>query len=404
MEIQAEQQLRIDELTELIKSQPQQVAPSQKIQLTNRNPEATTPSPCALESMNREDSDRTTLPQHNRKSGIERPSYRDATAGASRQTKPPPKPRNVPWAHVTEDTNLGDLSESQQAAIKRVQKVFGPLSRKPNATARAGREPVAVYFGNVKRAPYRTIYKSLNRVMNRYDLLGVSLIGRDIIELLITKSAVPATLMKLRFTQWTHLKHFNPETEDTASPSDTNGLMTQRRRIHAIYMRWYNSWLNSRSPSARQWYATQGNRLAKTYEEVFSGQPERLSFEQFRSVQTAQMNEATMDLRAESRRQPSSSLEWIEVHGNRNSQKETTEIAPQAPSADIDPGPPSSSLERQRLDMTDENPPRAPQTSPGRDLAPHVSAENDVMDVIPVGQSTPAKPSMKANKGGELGA
>lgn len=103
-----------------------------------------------------------------------------------------------------------------------------------------------------------------------------------------------------------------------------------------MYKRWYDAWSHSRSDTARQWYATQGNRLATIYEQIFAGEPERRSFEQYKSVEIARMNEATAALRAESRRCPDSPLKWTIVR------RTEAPAANETKNSLVEPAPPPS--------------------------------------------------------------
>lgn len=253
-----------------------------------------------------------------------RRSYKDAATSKDHGKRGARK--SVPWASLPPNAKLSELPPDQQDAIKRAQKALARLSRRtPKATA-SETEPTAIYFGNVKRAPFRVVYKALQRITARKHLLGISFIGSDILEVLLQKQAVEATIRKMRYLQWKHLPNFNPEIHDTSEYAQDN--LEPGKRIIAVYMRWYSSWVFSRSRTAREWYATQGSNLYKAHSNVFMDAPEKQTFELLREAKARTEAEATAELRRASHGDTISGDDWTLVTTSRNLDKQNRSTTP----------------------------------------------------------------------------
>lgn len=186
--------------------------------------------------------------------------------------------RNIPWASMPETTQLDQLPLRQREAIIRARKSLAPLSQR---TIRNNTAPSAIYFHGVRRGPYKTVYKTLNRLIDRKNLLGISFIGADIIELLVNTKEVPSILQKMRFMQWTHLPRFDPTKHDNVEAEKTK--LDQKERVTAAYTRWYNAWTHAKHKIAQLWYAQQGQKLYNSNPELFADQPEKRTFSTFQT-------------------------------------------------------------------------------------------------------------------------
>lgn len=226
------------------------------------------------------------------------PTYRDAVVNRenSSTTRPTEMHRKhtIPWAKMGKNTGFAQLSKPQQEAIKRAQKALAPLSR-PEAQRESNISLQTIYFGNVRRAPYRTLYRALHKLIDRKHLFGISLIGSDVIEILTDKTAVPVILHKMRFMKWKHLSDFSPETQDDAKGITTG--MSHDKRIKAVYIRWYMAWQHAKNEAARAWYATQAERLNETYADILSVEPTKATFQTFHDTRKRELDEAREAIR-----------------------------------------------------------------------------------------------------------
>lgn len=117
------------------------------------------------------------------------------------------------------------------------------------------------------------MYKCLNKLIDRKNLLGISFIGADVIEILVDSTAVPATLRKMRFMPWKHIPNFDPVRQE---PPDANQkLWTRHQRAKAAYTRWYTAWTHAKSQRAKTWYAQKGESVYSGNSDAFPNEPER---------------------------------------------------------------------------------------------------------------------------------
>lgn len=218
--------------------------------------------------------------------GPEQPSYWDITAKLANRKD---KQASIPWSTMPKNTTFNKLPKAQQMAIKRAQHALAPLSRGKLNDNRQGL--TTVYFGNVRRTPYHQIYRALNKIIDRHRLRGVSLIGADVIEILVEETAAPSMIQKMRFMQWDHLPHFNPEKHDGShgEKKEVDG----KQRIHAAYNRWYVAWKHAKNVHAKEWYANNGTRLFHDYNEYFISEPAKETFQKLADTLGKQGEQAT---------------------------------------------------------------------------------------------------------------
>lgn len=161
-------------------------------------------------------------------------SYKDAVAGAVPAANTTHakhgKTKTIPWRKVTSNTPLTRLPYHRKWPSRKHSKPWLQF-----LDARQKKQvDYSDIFLRVRRAPYKTVYRTLNTSIDHRHLLGVSFIGANIAEILIDSGAETANFRKMRFMEWKHLPNLEPTRHDATNSSPRR---EPRERIKAAYTR-----------------------------------------------------------------------------------------------------------------------------------------------------------------------
>ena len=132
-------------------------------------------------------------------------------------------------------------------------------------------KPTALYFRNIKRARLGQVRKALRQMFtNPWAVLGLSFIGKSVIEILCHEGLVDQVVGKLRLIGATHIRNmdiFGDNLKKMSKNDTRDRAATNLERAHQRFERLVATCTNA---AAKSWYAKQANeaelRLAQIYQ------------------------------------------------------------------------------------------------------------------------------------------
>lgn len=180
----------------------------------------------------------------------------------------PPKHESAPkktWAQIAAEKrpNIQDVSKATQEGLRKCLAMLDINNPEP--------KPTALYFRNLKRARLGHVRKALRQMFNHpWAVLGLSFIGKSVIEIVCHEGLVDQIVAKLRLIGATHIKNMNifGDNMKKLSTKDTRARTTTNlERAHQRFERLTATCTNA---AAKSWYAKQAheaeNRLAEIYQ------------------------------------------------------------------------------------------------------------------------------------------
>ena len=191
-------------------------------------------------------------------------------AGPTENSTTAPKPSNSPkktWAQIAAEPRPS-IKDVSPATLERLRKGMALLDIQTPAPT-----PTALYFRNIRRARLGQLRKALRQMFTHpWAVLGLSFIGKSVIEIVCHKGLADQIVAKLRLIGATHIKNmdvFGDNLKKKTSAPTGDRLTANLERAHQRFQRLVST---CTSTTAKSWYAKQAaeaeKRLAAIYQKA----------------------------------------------------------------------------------------------------------------------------------------
>ena len=169
------------------------------------------------------------------------------------------------WAQIAAEKrpSVNDVSKETQERLRKCLAMLDIQSPQP--------KPTALYFRNIRRARLGQVRKALRQMFTHpWAVLGLSFIGKSVVEIVCHESLVDQVVAKLRLVGASHIKNLNvfgDNMKKLSQKDQRNRFTLNLERAHQRFERLVQTCTNS---AAKMWYTKQAQeaerRLAEMYQ------------------------------------------------------------------------------------------------------------------------------------------
>ena len=171
-------------------------------------------------------------------------------------------PPRKTWAQIAAEKspNMGDVSKATQEGIRKCLAMLDIQSPQP--------KPTALYFRNIRRARLGQVRKALRQMFTHpWAILGLSFIGKSVIEIVCHEALVNQIVAKLRLTGASHIKSMDVFGDNLKKLSNKENRDRGTLNLERAQKRFERLVQTCTNPAAKSWY----NRQAQEAERRLAG-------------------------------------------------------------------------------------------------------------------------------------
>ena len=223
------------------------------------------------------------------------------------------------WAQIAAAPrpSLHDVTPQTQESLRKCMAMLEISSPEP--------KPTAAYFRNIKRARLGQVRKALKQILTHpWAVLGLSFIGKSVVEIVCHKALVDQVVAKLRLIGAVHVKNMNVFGDNLKKLAKKEGVNRNTLNLERAQQRFERLMKTCPNAAAKAWYSQQATEAERRLAEIYN-----LAHD----VETSVSNDSGYE-----------SNEFPEIEGRASSIVETDVIESEGGDMEIEPAVPKAQV------------------------------------------------------------